>query len=126
MALPFIIALLFPLQEKDMNATEFNYNNLVPTVFNLFLAGTETTSSTIRYALSVLIKNPDMQGGCLSKFYATQLLCSVQLFSVRLLMYFPFIHLRENSKGDRQRHPRRSQPQNGGQEVSSIHRCFSP
>uniref|UniRef100_A0A4W6CSW2 Cytochrome P450, family 2, subfamily Y, polypeptide 3 n=1 Tax=Lates calcarifer TaxID=8187 RepID=A0A4W6CSW2_LATCA len=48
-------------QEKHIPTTEFNYDNLVSTVLNLFLAGTETTSSTIRYALSVLIKYPHIQ-----------------------------------------------------------------
>lgn len=53
------------IQEKDIPTSEFNYDNMVATVMNLFLAGTETSSSTIRYALSILIKNPDIQGGCL-------------------------------------------------------------
>ncbi|XP_078478504.1 cytochrome P450 2G1-like [Lampetra planeri] len=48
-------------QESHMETTEFHYNNLVSTVMNLFLAGTETTSSTIRYGLSVLIKYPNIQ-----------------------------------------------------------------
>ncbi|KAM4566739.1 cytochrome P450 2Y3 [Odontesthes bonariensis] len=48
-------------QEKDIPTTEFHHENLVSTVLNLFLAGTETTSSTIRYALSVLIKHQNVQ-----------------------------------------------------------------
>ncbi|XP_044210953.1 cytochrome P450 2F3-like [Thunnus albacares] len=48
-------------QEKHIPTTEFHYDNLVSTVLNLYLAGTETTSSTIRFALSVLIKYPKIQ-----------------------------------------------------------------
>ncbi|XP_051934940.1 cytochrome P450 2F5-like [Hippocampus zosterae] len=48
-------------QEKHISTTEFHYNNLVSTVLNLYLAGTETTSSTLRFALSVLIKYPKVQ-----------------------------------------------------------------
>ncbi|CAK6957885.1 cytochrome P450 2G1-like [Scomber scombrus] len=48
-------------QEKDNHTSEFHYDNLVSTVLNLFMAGTETTSTTLRYALAVLIKHPDMQ-----------------------------------------------------------------
>ncbi|TNN66582.1 Cytochrome P450 2G1 [Liparis tanakae] len=48
-------------QDKHVPTSEFHHDNLVSTVLNLFLAGTETTSSTLRFALSVLIKYPKIQ-----------------------------------------------------------------
>ncbi|KAK9521232.1 hypothetical protein VZT92_021055 [Zoarces viviparus] len=48
-------------QEKDIPTSEFHHNNLVATVLNLYLAGTETTSSTLRFALNVLVKHPEIQ-----------------------------------------------------------------
>uniref|UniRef100_A0A3P8TCR4 Cytochrome P450, family 2, subfamily Y, polypeptide 3 n=1 Tax=Amphiprion percula TaxID=161767 RepID=A0A3P8TCR4_AMPPE len=48
-------------QEKDIPTTEFHHDNLVSTVLNLYLAGTETSSSTMRYALNLLIKYPKIQ-----------------------------------------------------------------
>uniref|UniRef100_A0A3B3CSC9 Cytochrome P450 n=1 Tax=Oryzias melastigma TaxID=30732 RepID=A0A3B3CSC9_ORYME len=46
-------------QEKNNPTSEFHYENLVATVLNLFLAGTETTSSTIRYALKKMQEEID-------------------------------------------------------------------
>lgn len=48
------------MKEKDI-PSEFHYENLISTVFNLYIGGTETTSSTIRYTFYVLIKYPEIQ-----------------------------------------------------------------
>uniref|UniRef100_A0AAV2J0T5 Cytochrome P450 n=1 Tax=Knipowitschia caucasica TaxID=637954 RepID=A0AAV2J0T5_KNICA len=48
-------------QENDNADSEFHFENLWSTVLNLFAAGSETTSSTIRFALSIFIKYPHIQ-----------------------------------------------------------------
>ncbi len=50
------------LQEKDKPNTEYHFDNLVSVVWNMFSAGTETTSSTVRQALLLMMKHPDIQG----------------------------------------------------------------
>uniref|UniRef100_A0A3B4AM53 Cytochrome P450, family 2, subfamily Y, polypeptide 3 n=1 Tax=Periophthalmus magnuspinnatus TaxID=409849 RepID=A0A3B4AM53_9GOBI len=45
----------FLTREKG-TSTEFHNDNLVSTVFNMYMGGTESTSSTIRFALNVFIK----------------------------------------------------------------------
>ncbi|KAL2096534.1 hypothetical protein ACEWY4_008682 [Coilia grayii] len=49
------------IQEKDATKTEFHYDNLLGSVWNLFAAGTETTSSTMRQLLLMMIKHPHVQ-----------------------------------------------------------------
>ncbi|XP_055992016.1 cytochrome P450 2B4-like [Sorex fumeus] len=57
----FIDSFLINMDKERFDPkSEFHEKNLVHTVLSLFFAGTESTSTTLRYALLILLKNPDV------------------------------------------------------------------
>ncbi|ELK00892.1 cytochrome P450 2C19 [Pteropus alecto] len=47
-------------QEKDNPHLDFTFENLAFTVYDIFIAGSETTSSTLRHAVLLLLKHPEV------------------------------------------------------------------
>ncbi|XP_009695740.1 PREDICTED: cytochrome P450 2C9-like isoform X2 [Cariama cristata] len=48
-------------EEQECPSSGFHMKNLITSTFDLFIAGTETTSTTIRYGLLLLLKYPKIQ-----------------------------------------------------------------
>ncbi|CAM4675739.1 hypothetical protein PO909_014358 [Leuciscus waleckii] len=61
----FIDAYLLEIEKQKSNEdSTFHEENMVMSVADLFLAGTDTTSTTIRWGLIYLAQNPDVQERC--------------------------------------------------------------
>ncbi|XP_010216951.1 PREDICTED: cytochrome P450 2G1-like, partial [Tinamus guttatus] len=59
----FIDCFLLQMEkDKDKPGSEFTERNLELTTLNLFFAGTETVSSTLRFGFLFLMKHPEVQG----------------------------------------------------------------
>ncbi|XP_075390265.1 cytochrome P450 2C21-like isoform X2 [Tenrec ecaudatus] len=48
------------IQEKHNEHSEFTMDNLIITIWDVFSAGTETTTTTIRYGVLLLLKHPEI------------------------------------------------------------------
>uniref|UniRef100_A0A8C5R7D6 unspecific monooxygenase n=1 Tax=Leptobrachium leishanense TaxID=445787 RepID=A0A8C5R7D6_9ANUR len=57
----FIDCFLVKMDKRSQRDTEFHMTAIVNTTFDMFTAGTETVSTTLRYGLMILLKHPDVE-----------------------------------------------------------------
>lgn len=50
------------MQYKDDPTSTFNEDNMIQTMVDLLLGGTETTTTTLYWALLYMVQYPDIQG----------------------------------------------------------------
>lgn len=50
------------LQTKDQPRSAYDEDNMIQSIFDLFLGGTETSSTTLYWALLYMLMYPDIQG----------------------------------------------------------------
>ncbi len=66
-------------QQKSNEDSTFHEDNMVMSVADLFLAGTDTTATTIRWGLIFLTQNPDVQGTSTRKLLPSLYKCSYKI-----------------------------------------------
>ncbi|XP_053330123.1 cytochrome P450 2G1-like [Spea bombifrons] len=66
----FIDAFLIKMEEEKNNPnTEFTMRNLVITIHNLFIAGAEAVSTTLKHGLLLLLKHPEIEDAVIHEIH---------------------------------------------------------
>lgn len=86
-----IYAYLQEMQNKDQDTSSFNETQLVMTILDFFIAGSQTTSTTINLALMVLAMRQDVQ----NQLYA-EVAANMEAAGARTTTAFPHLSRRES------------------------------